>query len=100
MSNIGSVGRTTSLRPTEETAPTTAATPEVQTAPAGLGIGARGEEVRTVQTQLQQLGVLRGTADGIFGRGTQSAVASFQRSNGLPSTGEVDAATKAKLASL
>lgn len=42
-----------------------------------LQIGARGEDVKIVQ---QKLGI---TADGIFGRQTQTAVIEFQRSKGL-----------------
>ncbi len=38
-----------------------------------------------------------GGADGVFGPATKTAVSNFQRWNGLPVTGEVDAATSSKL---
>lgn len=62
-----------------------------------IGFGARSDGAKTIQTALKQLGALSGTADGIYGRGTQAAVAGFQRQNGLDPTGNVDQATLATL---
>lgn len=45
--------------------------------------GDRGDAVRTLQLQLQQLGLYDETVDGLFGRGTQRAVAAFQRQQRL-----------------
>lgn len=60
----------------------------------GLSRGARGDSVRTVQQALVNQGVsVRGGVDGIFGPGTESAVKSFQKAQGLTATGVVDAAT-------
>lgn len=47
----------------------------------------------TLQNKLIELGYLRDTADGVFGANTESAVAAFQRSNGLAESGVADAAT-------
>lgn len=64
-----------------------------------VGYGARGDAAKAIQADLVKLGYLpRGGDDGIYGRGTQSAVAAFQTANGLPATGDVDQATKDALA--
>lgn len=63
-----------------------------------LSYGARGEQVRQVQTRLIYLGYLRDTADGIFGSKTRSAVVSFQRDKGLAADGVVGAMTLKALA--
>ena len=57
-------------------------------------LGDRGDVVRSLQKALIAAGVnVPGGADGIFGRGTQGAVRTFQESVGLPATGEVDEIT-------
>ena len=64
----------------------------------GLTVGAQGAAVKALQTALMATGVfVPGGADGVFGPATKTAVSNFQRWNGLPVTGEVDAATSAKL---
>lgn len=50
---------------------------------ASLQRGDRGEAVRQLQEQLQQLGFYDSTVDGRFGAGTEAAVAAFQRQQGL-----------------
>jgi len=55
--------------------------------------GNSGEDVRLVQQKLIKWGYLSGWADGIYGAKTFAAVQLFQRRNGLPVTGNVDAAT-------
>ncbi|GGB48675.1 peptidoglycan-binding protein [Roseibium aquae] len=55
--------------------------------------------VRTAQTKLNALGFDTGTPDGQIGPRTRSAVQAFQRSVGLPETGEIDAALMEELAS-
>lgn len=63
-----------------------------------VAVGSRGEEVRGVQRALLANGItILGGVDGIYGRGTQAAVAEFQRRNGLRVTGNVDAGTQAAL---
>lgn len=65
----------------------------------GLRRGANGTEVAGLQQQLADLGYATGPVDGAFGPITQSAVRRFQMSNDLPTTGFIDEATAAKLAS-
>ena len=55
---------------------------------AGLSITAQAQQV------LQQLGYNPGPADGVYGAKTRSAVEAYQRDNGLPVTGRLDAATR------
>ena len=52
---------------------------------------------REVQQRLIDLGYLRGTADGIFGERSASALKLFQAMAGLPATGEIDDATREAL---
>jgi peptidoglycan hydrolase-like protein with peptidoglycan-binding domain len=62
---------------------------------ATLGIGAKGDAAKRVQLALSELGydLGRAGADGVYGRGTASVVAQFQRATGLAPSGTVDAAT-------
>jgi peptidoglycan hydrolase-like protein with peptidoglycan-binding domain len=65
---------------------------------ATLALGAQGDAVKALQQALMASGVfVPGGADGVFGPATKTAVSNFQRWNGLDVTGEVDAATAAKL---
>ncbi len=51
----------------------------------GLKQGSTGPEVKTLQESLIAAGItVAGGADGIFGPGTRTAVASFQSARGLP----------------
>ncbi len=53
--------------------------------------GSSGEQVKRVQRRLYSLGYLTANSvDGIYGKGTQSAVAAFQRRNKLSETGAAD----------
>jgi N-acetylmuramoyl-L-alanine amidase len=67
-----------------------------QVAPANFPIlkrGMRGETVRDLQERLRAKGFLRSSADGVFGRETQTAVKAAQRQDQLPADGIVGAAT-------
>jgi peptidoglycan hydrolase-like protein with peptidoglycan-binding domain len=58
-----------------------------------LSPGLRGDDVRRLQTELNQLGFLipvTETAAGFFGQATLDAVERFQKNHGLPVTGVVD----------
>lgn len=50
-------------------------------------IGSRGQEVRLVQKKLKELGMYKGSVDGIFGTDTKKAVRQFQKSRGLTADG-------------
>jgi 3D (Asp-Asp-Asp) domain-containing protein len=62
-----------------------------------LSWGSNGASVTTLQQELNSRGYWCGTADGIFGSRTYSAVVKFQKDNGLPSTGLVGPLTRAAL---
>ncbi len=64
---------------------------------AALGAGARGEEVKKIQTRLMELNYLEEAADGIFGQNTAVALAAFQEANGLIASGTADAGTREAL---
>lgn len=48
-----------------------------------LQYGARGDSVKNLQTQLNNLGFNVGSADGIYGKNTQAGVRAFQQKYGL-----------------
>jgi len=62
-----------------------------------LFIGSRGDDVVQVQQALNSKGYWCGTADGIFGPNTYSAVIRFQRETGLDIDGIVGPQTKKAL---
>ncbi|GIW72574.1 MAG: hypothetical protein KatS3mg102_2116 [Planctomycetota bacterium] len=63
----------------------------------GFNPSERSEAVEAVQRLLASLGYDPQGVDGRFGRGTERAVAAFQRAQGLTPTGVVDAETLARL---
>lgn len=64
-----------------------------------LSRGSSGEDVRQLQTKLQDLGFLPTTIQptGVFGPATQQAVRAFQAANGISQAGTVGPATRAAL---
>ena len=60
---------------------------------ATLKQGSRGDLVKTVQQKLIKWGYLKGSADGIFGAKTKTAVIAFQKKNGLTADGIVGTRT-------
>ncbi len=56
-------------------------------------IGSIGEEIKSIQRKLRELGFYRGPVDGIFGGGTEAAVRAFQKSKGLSVDGIVGPVT-------
>lgn len=49
--------------------------------------GYTGDDVRSVQSMLQELGFYSGSLDGVYGTGSVAAVKSFQQKNGLTADG-------------
>jgi len=81
-------------------APTAAPTPAPTQSPVQnevLKKGSRGEAVKSLQEKLIQLGYLTGSADGIFGNDTASAVRAFQRDHNLTADGSAGASTLSAL---
>nr|WP_245659522.1 L,D-transpeptidase family protein [Streptomyces ochraceiscleroticus] len=62
-----------------------------------LAPGARSERVRELQARLRQLKYFGRNPTGYYGSVTAAAVTAFQRDQGLPRTGTVDAATLSAL---
>ena len=61
-------------------------------------LGARGEDVRAVQSALIAAGIdVFGGADGQFGNATQTAISKFQTARNLPATGTLDVSTMIEL---
>lgn len=52
-----------------------------------LKVGSRGDDVKALQANLNQLGYNAGTPNGIFGTSTKNAVISFQKTYGLSADG-------------
>ena len=55
--------------------------------------GSSGSVVTQIQTKLKNWGYYNGSVDGIYGSGTESAVKSFQKKNGLTVDGKAGPAT-------
>ena len=99
---IGEVRREMSLTPTplpESPDNVMAVTPDplAPTPEPVLRTGSIGEEVKTLQARLHDLGYYTDEIDGQFGPGTKAAVIDFQRANGLEADGMAGSETKAVL---
>ena len=75
------------------TATTTATTVTATKPSRTLRSGDTGDDVKSVQTRLKELGYYSGSVDGKYGSGTVSAVVSFQSSNGLTMDGVAGSGT-------
>lgn len=62
-----------------------------------LKIGSKGEDVKKVQTKLNELGFDCGKVDGVFGSKTDKAVKAFQKANKLTVDGIIGIKTQSKL---
>ena len=70
-----------------ESAQTFVPTPTPSAMPAMLSSGSSGDEVKALQSRLQQLGFYSGVLDGDYGKGTRAAVKLFQAQHGLDDDG-------------
>ena len=70
-----------------ESAQTFVPTPTPSATPAMLSSGSSGDEVKALQSRLQQLGCYSGVLDGDYGKGTRAAVKLFQAQHGLDDDG-------------
>ena len=70
-----------------ESAQTFVPTPTPSATPAMLSAGSSGDEVKALQSRLQQLGFYSGVLDGDYGKGTRAAVKLFQAQHGLDDDG-------------
>lgn len=62
--------------------------------------GDKGSNVKTLQENLNYIGYSCGTADGIFGTKTDTAVRNFQKNNGLTVDGKFGSKSEVKLTAL
>lgn len=62
-----------------------------------LRLGSQGDAVRSLQARLISLGYLKGSADGDFGKATETALIAFQRRNSLTADGIAGRATLTRL---
>jgi peptidoglycan hydrolase-like protein with peptidoglycan-binding domain len=67
------------------------------TTPVLLVVGTTGNSVAALQRRLAELGFAPGETNGNFGKGTQNAVISFQKSRNLPADGVVGPRTSTAL---
>ncbi|MFH1860606.1 MAG: peptidoglycan-binding protein [bacterium] len=56
-------------------------------------LGSRGDEVKKIQEKLKALGIYKGTIDGDFGGGTESAVKAFQGTKKITADGIIGPST-------
>lgn len=88
-------GQTVDAAPSASS-PTTNATAAPTAAPSSqtLRLGDRGEDVKSLQARLIELGYLSGKADGIFGADTEKAVVAFQKLSSLTADGKAGKVTQ------
>ena len=79
--------------PTATPSPTPSPTPAYNVPARTLRDGDSGEDVKSVQTRLKELGYYTGTVDGKYGTGTIAAVTAFQSQNGLSADGVAGSGT-------
>ena len=86
-----------SATPTPKVTEAPTPTPTVAVPEESLKTGAKGEDVKTLQKRLKELGYFKSTIDGKFGRDTVNALKAFQEANGLEADGVAGKATYAAL---
>ncbi len=89
-------GATSTTGATATTSATTATT-AAGTARTQVRLGSRGSDVTVLQQKLAAAGYNPGTADGVFGQSTQTALIDFQKAKGLTADGVAGSSTWAAL---
>ncbi len=90
----GRAGSNTAPTPLPSPRPPSSALTSTSNAPSGPKFS---QEVFEAQLALTRRGLSVGSIDGVIGAQTRAALRVFQRSEGLPGTGEPDAATRERL---
>lgn len=85
--NVKPTSTTSSSTTTTALPATTTTEAPKPAAPAGLGIGARGAAVQTLEAKLAELRYQVGPVDGVLDGETVHGVVAFQKVHGLPRTG-------------
>lgn len=83
---------TSTTTPTTDTSTSTEITSS--TTATTLKLGSRGDDVKTLQARLIELGYLSGKADGVFGSATEKAVVDFQKRSSLIADGKAGKVTQ------
>lgn len=91
------IGANTVITPTPKVTATPTPVPTVKIPAVTLKSGSKGEDVKTLQTRLKELGYYTSNIDGKMGRGTVSALKAFQKAHGLTDDGVAGQSTYAIL---
>ena len=83
--------------PTPSPSPTPTPAPTYQVPTESVKQGSEGEDAKTVQRRLKELGYYRGNVDGKFGRASVNALKAFQEAHGLEADGVAGKGTFAVL---
>ena len=84
---------TADATPTPKVTEAPTPTPTVAIPEESLKTGAKGQDVKTLQKRLKELGYFKSTIDGKFGRDTVNALKAFQTAHGLEADGVAGKAT-------
>ena len=95
----GGNAKAANVRTTATPKPGATAAPATDTS-GTLKIGSTGSDVKTLQQKLIELGYLKGTADGVFGKQTASAVKAYQKASNLTADGVAGSQTLSSLSSV
>ena len=95
----GGNAKAANVRTTATPKPGATAAPATNTS-GTLKIGSTGSDVKTLQQKLIELGYLKGTADGVFGKQTASAVKAYQKASNLTADGVAGSQTLSSLSSV
>ena len=90
-------GVTAASTPTPTPKPTSTPLPQMEKPTTTVCSGSKGNDAKLVQQRLIELKYLTGTADGVFGTKSVSALKAFQSKNGLVADGVAGSGTNAVL---